>query len=63
MELHLEKGIFSNFLDILDSIIEKLNFKLIFVFFPDEFTSLEKISDNGCSSRSQYPIEFIEKML
>jgi len=47
----------------LDSVIEKLDFKLVFICFPDEFTSLQKISQDRLSSRFQNSIHLREEMM
>ncbi len=59
----IEKASLGYFLQILDPMIEELDFELILIFFPNEFTSLDEMSDNPGSSWFQYPIDFIEKRI
>ena len=51
------------FFYVLDPMIKKFNSKLILIFFPDKFTSLDEMSDNKYSSRFQYSIHFAEEKM
>lgn len=60
-EMGIEETVIRNLFQVLDSMVEKFYFELILILFPDEFTSLDEMSDNPYSSRFQYPIDFMEK--
>lgn len=59
-EMNIKKAVVRNLFQVLDLMIEKIYFELIFILFPDEFTSLDEMSDDPYSSRFQYSVDFIE---
>ncbi len=59
--MDIEKTVICDLFQILDPMIEKIYFKLILILFPDEFTSLDEVSDDPYSSRFQYSVDFMEK--
>lgn len=58
--MKIKKILFEKFFYVMYSMIQKINSKLILIFFPDEFTSLDEMSDDPYSSRFQYSVDFIE---
>lgn len=61
--MEFKEILFEKFFYVLYSMIQKINSKLIFVFFPDKFTSLDEMSDDPYSSWFQYPIDFAKKKI
>ena len=58
--MEIKKILGKEFFQVLYPVIEEFYSELILIFFPDEFTSLDEMSDNPYSSRFQYPIVFTE---
>lgn len=58
--MEIEEILFREFLQVRDSMMMEFYLELILILFPDEFASLDEMSDNPYSSRFQYPIYFIE---
>gem|GEM_PF-3366393 len=48
---------------VLDPMIKEFDSKLILIFFPDKFTSLDEMTDNKYSSRFYYSIHFAKKKI
>ncbi len=61
--MEIKKILLQKFFKVLYSMIKKFDSKLIFIFFSDEFTSLDEMSDNQYSSRFQYSIEFTKEII
>jgi hypothetical protein len=61
--MKIKKMLDEKLFQVLYPMIEELDPKLILIFFSDEFTSLEKMTDNPYSSSFQYPIYFAEHMI
>ncbi len=55
-DMEIEEILDEELLYVLYPMIKKSYSELILIFFPDEFTSLDEMSDDPYSSRFQYPI-------
>ena len=61
--MKIEEILGKNLLQVLYPVIEKFYSKLILIFFPDKFTSLDEMPDNKYSSRFYYSIHFTEEKI
>lgn len=57
----VEETVVRKLFQILDPMMEEIDLELILILFPDEFTSLEEMSDDPYSSRFHYPIDLVEQ--
>ena len=61
--MEIKKIVFQDFFQVLYPMIKEFYSELIIIFFPDEFTSLDEMSDDPYSSRFQYPIDFSKQII
>ena len=59
-DMQIKKVFGKEFFYVLYPMIKKFDSELILIFFPDEFTSLDEMTDDEYSSWFQYPIYFFE---